>query len=108
MAEPEKPPAASTDFLQSLTPFKRDLFVRSVFSKYRSITQVDQPLFHYTSPDAFAKIVQRGAIWVSNTAYLNDQGELTYPISLARRVLRELWEREKDPSAQSFIESIAR
>jgi hypothetical protein len=46
-------------------------------------------LYHYTSADGLRGIVGDGAIRLTNSAYVNDQGELNYPMELAREVIHD-------------------
>jgi hypothetical protein len=91
-----------------MTPFKRDVLLRSASARGLGVTGADETLFHYTSPDAFANILENGQLWVSNSAYLNDQGELTYPIELGRAVLREYWASEEELIVKQFVARVAR
>lgn len=71
-------------------PFETELEMIGVMASV--IAMFDTPpdlVYHYTTSDAFAKILETGNIWQTNAAYLNDHAELTYPVGLARSVLAE-------------------
>jgi hypothetical protein len=44
-------------------------------------------LFHYTSLDAFTRIVRDGQLYASDIRYLNDSAELSHTVSLLREAL---------------------
>src|ERR1022692_2344794 len=48
------------------------------------------PVYHYTSSVGFHGIISTAELWFTHVAYLNDPGELHYPIKVANEVLREL------------------
>lgn len=48
-----------------------------------------QTLYHYTSPEALAKIVESGVLHCSSAHYLNDISEVEYASTLAARRLRK-------------------
>jgi hypothetical protein len=72
---------------ENLTPLEKELFGRSLINSLGRIKGPEGPLFHYTSPEVFEKLLQSATFRLTNAAYLNDQGELTYPIPVARRAL---------------------
>ena len=48
----------------------------------------NEPLFHYTSFDAFQKIIASRKIWATDIHYLNDASEFMYTLELAREVMK--------------------
>ncbi|MDD5228517.1 MAG: DUF2971 domain-containing protein [Methylococcales bacterium] len=47
-------------------------------------------IYHYTSLEGFAGIVQNRSLWLSDYSYLNDKHELTYGIDIIREVASEI------------------
>ncbi|HEX3571044.1 MAG TPA: DUF2971 domain-containing protein [Acidobacteriaceae bacterium] len=94
---------------ESYSPFERELFFRSMLTRINNkIETPPSAIFHYTSPEVFAKIVRTCKFRLSNAGYLNDQGELTYPVQVARFALRKVYHELKDDSLGDFFEETAR
>ncbi len=94
--------ASYTDFL--VETVKASLVRRA--SRERPI----RPVFHYTSPHAFAQIIRERKIWLTNAAYLNDPNELRYGSELIGRVLNERLESYStlaDLMERRFLERLA-
>lgn len=68
----------------------------------------DGTVYHYTSALGFAEVTKRNRIWVTNSAYLNDQGELSYPVRLAVDVVHERWKAAETDKKKMFLNSVAR
>lgn len=64
------------------------------------------PLYHYTDAAGLEGIIKNQQIWFTAYAHLNDPSELTYGISAALRLLKEIGERA-DPRIRLFCEMIA-
>ena len=64
----------------------------------------DEILYHYTSLDAFQKIVTSGEIWATDSRYLNDTTEFKYSLDLAKEVLEGRNLKNSD-YAEGFIAS---
>src|SRR5687767_11784506 len=107
MAEAAPPAETFKKLWESLTPFKRELWGRSLAHRLGKTTMPQEPIFHYTSPEAFEKILTSGFIRLSNAAYLNDQGELTYPTRIANFVFRAVLVAENDDSLTPMIDATA-
>jgi hypothetical protein len=75
----------------------------SLINRIGNAPKPAQPIFHYTSPKVVATIVANGDLWLSNAAYLNDQGELAYPARVATAVLADAWKKEKDDSIRELL-----
>jgi len=95
--------SAAPSLWGSLDDFSRDLWMRSVLNKYIVRSTPTKSLFHYTSPEAFWKMLDGGNIWLTNAAYLNDQEELTYPVRLANEILQEIHAAETNERVQAFL-----
>jgi len=91
----------------AMPQIRRELIVKSLGSPYFP----DDPpelLFHYTAPDACSAIIEKHAIWLTNAAYLNDQGELEYPVELARSVVEERTQSAANDATRSFLAAVTR
>lgn len=95
------------DWWNSMDALGQELWMHSVLNRYFAQSKPAEPLFHYTSPDAFWKILDSGQIWLTNAAYLNDQEELTYPIRLARTVLNDAHLAESDDKLRDFLVQVS-
>jgi len=51
---------------------------------------IPSALYHYTSINGLAGIIESNAFWASHAEYLNDSGERTYAASLVKGVLEEV------------------
>ncbi len=63
-------------------------------------------LFHYTSPEGFLGILSSGSIRATNAAYLNDQAELTYPVSLAYELFGRLRREKTEKDVIELIDCV--
>jgi hypothetical protein len=46
-------------------------------------------LYHYTTLEGFKNIIEKGTLWGTNFAYLNDSTELNYGLSIFRKIIDE-------------------
>lgn len=95
-------------FWEPLTPLQRAAFIHGITSLFRGVQTPPGPIYHYTSPEAFEKIIQNREVWATNAAYLNDVSELSYPVRLAKVVISDIAEAEGDARIREFISGIAR
>lgn len=51
--------------------------------------KVPEFIFHYTSQEAFLKIVESKSLWATDILYLNDSAEFIYAATVAQEVLQE-------------------
>jgi len=58
-------------------------------SRVFAAMEVPEFLFHYTSQEAFLKIVESKALWATDILYMNDSAEFIYANTVAREVLQE-------------------
>lgn len=61
-------------------------------------------LHHYTSQDAFLKIVQSKKIWATDVLYLNDHAEFTYAVQLASEILEEYSNDDRQKTLKTALE----
>jgi hypothetical protein len=94
-------------FWESLTPLERAAFIHGIASLFRGVQTPPGPIYHYTSSEAFAQIIQKREMWATNAAYLNDVGELSYPMRLAKAVIDEVAAAEDNARIREFISGIA-
>jgi hypothetical protein len=80
--------------------------LRAIGSIFSAVKPLDQPIYHYTSADAFRSVIETGEVWATNAAYLNDSGELSYPVRLAQGVLDEFLAAEPDHEVRGFIAGV--
>jgi len=95
-------------FWEPLTPLQRATFIHGITSLFRGVQTPPGPIYHYTSAEVFAKIIQNREIWATNASYLNDVGELSYPVRLAKAVINDVAKAEGDERIREFISGIAR
>jgi hypothetical protein len=74
------------------------------------MTEIDKPLFHYTSRDAFIKIFENKTLWASNILYLNDSEEFQYIFKLLRSLLPDYYDiyKDKDSDELKFLKTVER
>ena len=62
-------------------------------------------IYHYTSVDAFVKIIESQSIWFSDYYYLTDKSELTHGVEIISEVIRNLLRGSPSNGAQSLCEA---
>lgn len=93
---------------ESMNALERDLIMEIAVAQLSSLKRPEVTLYHYASPEAFESIIRNRAIWFTNAAYMNDQGELSYPVALAREIIRHYFERATDTGLRRFLFLVAR
>ncbi len=62
--------------------------------------------YHYCGADALRLILSQKRLWATHFGYLNDSGEISRGIEIARGVMRELEDKAIDSRSRQFFESI--
>jgi hypothetical protein len=62
-------------------------------------------VYHYTSLEGFAGIVQSRSLWLSDYSYLNDKHELKYGADIIREVATEMLESEDNTLVSELLQS---
>ena len=62
-------------------------------------------VYHYTSVDAFVKIVESHSIWFSDYSYLNDESELIHGVGIVSEVIENLLRTGPSNDAQNLLEA---
>jgi hypothetical protein len=71
----------------------------------RETTWSDVPaaVYHYTSLEAALKILESGAFWATNAAFLADPEEIAYTAGLAEAVITSVSRRRRSPVSQAVL-----
>ncbi len=77
-----------------------------------SLPQIEK-VYHYTSQEAFQKILEGKEIWMSNALAMNDPGELRFGIDIVENIIKERasaptvldWIREEKRNFSNYRES---
>ena len=71
------------------------------------MADIPEFIYHYTSQDAFLKIVNSTTLWATDIRYLNDSAEFTYAVQLACEVLKEYANDEKYHTVKNIYEVLS-
>ena len=84
-----------------------DLINEAILTEYMAERPSHIPqLFHYTRADGLRGILEEKKLWLTNAAYVNDEQELTYPVLIARAVVRSFLERESKDRRRELLAAI--
>lgn len=92
---------------EQLNTLEQNLLMDLMVDDLSSRERPDVTLYHYAPPLAFDSIVRERSMWFTNAAYMNDKGELGFPVALAREVIKEYLGRTADPGLRRFLMSVA-
>jgi Protein of unknown function (DUF2971) len=87
---------------QAIPAIRRELIIKGMVG-YPAPSDPPDVLYHYTAPNAFTAIVNDHTSWLTNAAYLNDQGELAYPVEVALEALARRRRSAPAPAIESFL-----